>query len=259
MLTPNWVGVLGLARPVDRQVPDPRERGVMLELSDARHFRRIVAGACLIAAPVVLLVGAVLHPQSKDEAASHLAVVGENPGLYYAAHAIILCGLALFLPAILGLVHLLRLRATVFGHLGGGLVMIGVLGATAVVAVDGIVVSQMGQPGVSAGEMAELLDRIKESAGLAAIARTGGVTFLLGMLLLAFGLWRARAVQLWTASAIVAAAIIFLVGQVTDNRLIFAVAFAIYLGALSPVGWRILTESDEEWAAEPPKGVATPV
>ena len=118
----------------------------MLHLSDARHFRRLVAGFCLIAAPVVLLVGAMLHPQSKEAAAQHIAVVADNPGRYYAAHAIILVGLALFLPAILGLMHLLRERATTFAHLGGGLAMIGVLGATAVVAVDGIVISQMGQP-----------------------------------------------------------------------------------------------------------------
>jgi hypothetical protein len=64
----------------------------MLGLSDARHFRRLVAGFCLIAAPAVLLVGALLHPTSNDDAAAHLAVVVDNPDRYYAAHAIILVG-----------------------------------------------------------------------------------------------------------------------------------------------------------------------
>ena len=220
----------------------------MLELSDARHFRRLVAGFCLIASPLVLLFGAVLHPQSKEAAAQHIAVVADNPGRYYAAHAIILVGLALFLPAILGLMHLLRERATTFAHLGGGLAMVGVLGATAVVAVDGIVISQMGQPDANVEEMAALLDRIKESAGFRAIAGTGALAFLLGMLLLAYGLLRAQAVQWWVAAGVGAAAVIFLVGQVTDNRLIFAIAFAMYLVTLGPLGWRILTESDEAWA-----------
>jgi hypothetical protein len=223
----------------------------MLGISDAGHFRRLVAGFCLIAAPITLLLGALVHPQGKDDVAAHLAVVGDNPDRYYATHAILLAGLALFLPAILGLMHLLRRRATAFGHLGGGLAMIGLLGATAVVAVDGIAVSQMGQPQASAEEMAALLDRIKESAGLRAIAVVGALAFVLGILLLAYGLWRSGAVQPWMAGGIAAAAIVFFIGQVTDNRATFAIAFAIYLVSLGPLGWRILTVSDEEWTGKP--------
>jgi hypothetical protein len=230
----------------------------MLGLSEARHFRRLVAGFCLIAAPITLLVGAIVHPQSKDAASAHLAVVAENPGRHYAAHAILLAGLALFLPAVLGLVHLLTHRTTALGHAGGGLAMIGLFGATAVVAVDGIVVSQMGQPQASAEEMAALLDRIKESAGFRAIALIGALALVVGVLLLAYGLWRAEAVQPWVAGLVAAAAIIVFVGQVTDNRVIFAVAFAIYVIALAPVGWRILSEADDEWAREPPSPTATP-
>jgi hypothetical protein len=230
----------------------------MLGLSDARHFRRLVAGFCLIAAPAVLLVGALLHPTSNDDAAVHLAVVVDNPDRYYAAHAIILVGLALFLPAILGLMHLLRQRMTAVGHVGGGLVMIGLFGATAVVAVDGFAVSQMGQPEASVEEMAALLDRIKESAGFRAIAVVGAIAFLLGVLLLAYGLWRAGAVQPWMAGGIGAAAIAFFIGQVTDNRIIFAFAFAFYLVAFGALGWRFLSESDEEWAGQPRQHATTP-
>lgn len=50
----------------------------MLGLSDATHFRRLVAGFCLIAAPAVLLVGALVHPQGEEDAAPHLAVVAEK-------------------------------------------------------------------------------------------------------------------------------------------------------------------------------------
>jgi len=44
---------------------------------------------------------------------------------------------------------------------------------------------------------------------------------------------------------------------VTDNRFILAIAFAIYLVALWPIGWRILTESDEEWMRGSVRPVAT--
>ena len=216
--------------------------------SDASRFRRVVAGSCLIIAPVVLLVGALVHPQGKEAAAAHLAVVAENPGRYYWAHAILLAGLALFLPVVLGLMHLLRNRGTTFGHVGGGMAMIGLFGATAVVAVDGIAVSQMGQPQASIEEMAALLDRIKESPGSRGIAVVAGVGLMLGIVLLAYGLWRTRAVQPWMAGGVAAGAITFFVGVVTDNRIIFAMAFALYLIALGPLGWRVLHESDDDWA-----------
>lgn len=230
----------------------------MLGLSDALHFRRFVAGFCLIAAPVVLLVGALIHPRGKDAAAEHLAVVADNPSRYYLAHAILLAGVVLFLPAVLGMMHLLRERATAFGHIGGGLAMIGLFGAAAIVAVDGIATSQMGQPQASVEEMAALLDRIKESAGTRAIAVVGAVAFLFGMLLLAYGLWRANAVQPLVAGLIAAAAVVFFIAQVTDNQMIFAIAFAIYLVGLGPLGWRILAQSDEEWALVSAGPTATP-
>ena len=230
----------------------------MLGLSDAIHFRRLVAGFCLIAAPAVLLVGALVHPQGEDGAVAHLAVVAEAPDRYYSAHAILLIGLALFLPAILGLMHLLRQDATAFGHVGAGLAMLGLFGATGIVAMDGIATSQMAQPQASTEEMAALPDRIKESAGLRAIAVVGAVSFVLGMLLLAHGLWRSGAVPSWMAGAIAVAAVAVFIGQVTDNQAIFAIAFAIYVVGLGPLGWRTLTESDEEWARLPTRLPSTP-
>jgi hypothetical protein len=230
----------------------------MRTLSDPRRFRRLVAGVCLIAAPVTLLVGALLHPQIERDGAAHLAVVAESPDRYYAAHTVLLVGLVLLLFAILGLVHLLRRGAPALGHVGGGLAIIGLFGPTALVAVDGIAVTQMAQPGSSPEEMAALVDRIKESSGLAAIAGAGALALMLGMLALAYGAWRARAVQPWAAVGIAIGALVFFVGQVTDNRLIFAAAFAVYLAALGSVEWRILSESDEEWAGQPAPAAAAP-
>ncbi len=222
----------------------------MLGVSDARHFRRLVAGFCLIAAPAAVLIGALIHPQSQEDTAAHLAVVGESPGRYYLAHAIILAGLVLFLPAILGLMHLLRQRATGFGHVGGGLVIIGLFGAAAVVAVDGIAVSEMGKAGGNAEAMATLLERIRESDGLRIFGGIGAFGFLIGGLLLAYGLWRAGAVQLWIAGGIAVANIVLFIGQLRDNRAIIAIAGAIALIAFGAIGWRVLTESDEQWARE---------
>lgn len=222
----------------------------MIGISDARRFRKLVAGICLIAAPAVLLLGALIHPETERDGAAHLAVVAEDPDRYYAAHAILLVGVALFLPALLGLMHLLRRRATALGHLGAGLAMIGLFGATAIVSLDGIAVTQMAQPEANADEMAALLDRIKESAGLRAVAVVGAMAWAIGMLLLAYGLWQARRVRPLVSLGIAGAAITVFIAQATDNQTIFAIAFALYLLVLGPLGRRVLAQSDEEWAGE---------
>jgi hypothetical protein len=150
--------------------------------------------------------------------------------------------------------HLLRERATAAGHLGGGLVIVGLFGAAAVVGVDGIATSEMGRAGVNAEEMAALLERIRESAGLRIFGGVGAFGFLLGGLLLAYGLWRAGAVQPWIAGGIVVANIVLFIGQLADNRTIIAIAGAIALMAFGAIGWRLLTESDEQWAREASRG-----
>jgi hypothetical protein len=225
----------------------------MRTLTDPRRFRRLGSGLCMIAAPLTLLVGALLHPDSGDSASAHLTSIAADPGRNYASHTAILVGLALFLGAILGLVHLLTERLPVAANVGGVLAIVGLFGATSIVAVDGIAFSQMGQPEANAAEMAALLDRIMESSGARAIAVVGALSFLLGMLVLAYGLRRTRAVRSWVPPALAAAAIAFFLGQVTDNRVVFAFAFAVYLLTLGPIGWATLNQSDDEWA-----GAATP-
>jgi hypothetical protein len=108
----------------------------------------------------------------------------------------------------------------------------------------------MGQPQASMEEMAALLDRIKESAGFRGIAIVGAAAWLLGMSLLAFGLWSTRVVNPWMAGGVAAGAFVVFIGQVTDNRVIFAMAFIIYLLALGPLGWGVVRESDDEWSAQ---------
>lgn len=216
----------------------------MLRGAEVRRIRRLAAGFCLTAAPLVLLAGAAIHPQVHYD----LAVVSKNPDRYFAAHAILLTGLVLFLPAVLALVHMLKGRQAAIGHAACGLAIIGMFGAAGIVTTDGVAVSQMGQPEANSQEMAALLDRIKESNGLRAIARGSGVSFMTGMILLAYSLWSARAAPPWVAAGIVAAAITLFVAYVTDNRAIFVLAFALYAVGFVPLGVRTLAQSDDEWA-----------
>ena len=193
-----------------------------------------------------------MHPHVHYDGAEHLAVVSENPDRYFAAHVILLAGLVLFLPAVLALVHMLKGQQAVVSHTACGLAIIGMFGAAGIVTLDGVAVSQMGQPEANAQEMAALLDRMKESNGLRAIARGSGLAFMVGMILLAYSLWRASPAPPWVAAGLVAAAITLFVANVTDNRGIFVVAFAFYAVPFIRLGVTAFAQSDAEWTPSPP-------
>jgi hypothetical protein len=75
--------------------------------------------------------------------------------------------------------HMLRARRVLFGHVGGGLALLGLLAITAQLGAW-----QMAQPGADQAQMAALLERVNETTGmwipffLVAFAFHAGLVFL---------------------------------------------------------------------------------
>src|SRR6476469_7242488 len=104
----------------------------MFGMSDAHHFRKMVAGFCMIFAPLCVLVGFIVDPD--------------------AAYAFLFVGAILMVPAALGLMHMLREREVAYGHMGGGLSLIGLMGMTGLIGLD-------------AGPATDLVDRADHLSG----------------------------------------------------------------------------------------------
>ena len=77
------------------------------------------------------------------------------------------------------------------------------------------------------------------------------LAFTVGMLFLAAGLYRARAVQSWTAAMLGIGAIVFAVGTATAEDVISIVGAAALLVGFFQVGRMVLAESDEDWEHTP--------
>src|SRR3990170_7026366 len=107
-----------------------------MHLSDAHHPRKIVAGACMVVAPIVLLVAMVIHPASDMDEATQVATIADNLDAWYVAHLLAFVSIVLTVPALLGLMHMLRERQVALGHAGGGLAMLGLLAFTGIVAME---------------------------------------------------------------------------------------------------------------------------
>jgi hypothetical protein len=220
-----------------------------MHLSDAHHSRKMVAGACMVVAPLVLLAATVIHPASDMDEATQVATIADNLDAWYVAHLLALISIAVMVPAVLGLMHMLREREVAFGHVGGGLAMLGLLAFAGIVGME-LVMWQM-VAGGSTSEAVALLERLNDTAGIVIPFVVVSFGFALGLACLAVGLLRARAVQSWTAISIAVGAIAFGFAIATAMNWLAIVAAAFLVVGLGAVGRMVLRETDEAWEHTP--------
>jgi hypothetical protein len=210
-----------------------------------RQFSRTAVGVGLIGAPLLTLVASIASPAIKSDDAAQVAVIAAHPARYYAFTMFTLAGIVLLVPALLGLMQLTRDRAPGWGNAGGTLALLGTLIAVGDAATQ-LLVWQMGAPGANRAEMAALLHRYEATMGSSLVFTVGGLSFLVGMLLLAIGLRRARAVPAWVAIGIVAGSFLNIAGFTGASVGILIVSSAVLLASLGWVGRRVLSERGGE-------------
>jgi hypothetical protein len=220
-----------------------------MHLSDAHHSRKMLAGACMVVAPFVLLVATVIHPASDMDEAAQVATIADNLDAWYVAHLLAFVSIVLVVPAVLGLMHMLRERQVALGHVGGGLALLGLLAFTGLVAME-LVLWQMAGAGNTA-ETVALLERLNETAGIVIPFVLLSFGFSLGLATLAVGLYRARAVQSWMAVFVAVGAILFGFAVATAMNWLAIVAAAFLLVGLGAIGRMVLRETDEAWEHTP--------
>src|SRR5215216_5039078 len=140
----------------------------MFGISDAHHFRKMVAGFCMAVAPLCMLVGFVVDPD--------------------ASYAFLFIGAVLMVPAALGLMHMLREREVALGHMGGGLSLLGLMGMAALIGMD------VGGT--------DLVDRVDHLSGVATWMFVATMGFGLGSAMLGMGVFRVHAMASWAAACL---------------------------------------------------------
>lgn len=224
----------------------------MSRLSDTHHFRKMVAGVCMIGAPLLLVIGFIVHPESRSDVGDQIAVIAGNMDAWYAAHLIVAVSLVLAVPAVLGLMHMLREREVAYGHIGGGLAIVGLLATTAIVAIEGFVGWQAAAAsGSDAAAMTALFERVTETTGIVIPVFAMSFAFAAGLLVLAAGLYRAHAVQSWTALALGLGSVVLAVGSAMADDVVSIIGAAVLLVGFVQVGRMVLLESDEDWEHTP--------
>ena len=81
----------------------------MSTLSRAERLRKAICGSCLIAAPALLLVGGLLHPEETTDPARQYEIVAASADRWELAHWLITASMLLMVGAVLGLAYCLGL------------------------------------------------------------------------------------------------------------------------------------------------------
>lgn len=217
----------------------------MLKIWDADNFRRTVAGLCCGAAPAALLAALLVHPG--EGRGGLVAAVAAEPGRIQATALLVLLAAVLFVPALVGIAHLVRGRGVVLVHLGAALTLVGAVGH-AVFAGFQIVLSGALSSGVDPAQLEAMAEDVP-NAGFAAVLLIFLGGFLPGLLLVAAALWRSRAVPAWMPLGPVAlVATDFLP---TDNRYLAALVPALGVVCFAAIGRELLRMTDDAWRGAP--------
>lgn len=220
-----------------------------MRFSDSHHFRRMVAGCCMVAGPLMALVAFVVSPAFHTGAGAQMATVAANQDRFLTSTLISIAAIVLTLVAALGLMHMLRERMVAYGHIGGALAIIGLVTYMGQFGV-GLMEWQMAKDGVQASDVAAV-HGVTHAAGAVVPLLIVPLLSAVGFVVLAAGLVRAHVVDWWMAAAMSVGAVAIVVsGPVASVGLGIAGA-ALFLGGVGSIGLMVLRETDAEWEHTP--------
>jgi hypothetical protein len=152
----------------------------------------------LIAMPVVLDVGLVLHPRETSNETEQLDIVARHASAWGTAHLLIYLASALAIGATVALVRLAD-RHHARGGLGAG--AIAVFGAVALAATAAIeiVTKHITQAGVGQANAVAVFHQYQNATDLGITVFVAALALSLGFAVLAVMLWQSRALPGWAA------------------------------------------------------------
>jgi hypothetical protein len=200
---------------------------------DADRVTRRGLGIALVATPAIWLASGIISPPLKTDQGKQLAVVATHPDRWYWFTLLLLVGGVLLIPALFGIMRLLRTRSPKLGLIGGWLAQLGALVAIGD-ASSQLITWLMVRPGQDPVQMTRLLDSMDSSAGANIAYTIGGPAILLGVLLLSIGLYRSRVAPRWVPVTFFAGCVVSIVAL--SNAMTVGVT-ASYLILLAPMAY----------------------
>ncbi|MEA2457167.1 MAG: hypothetical protein QOC95_139 [Thermoleophilaceae bacterium] len=217
--------------------------------SDSHHFRKTVAGCSMVLAPLAVLVAFIFSPPIHSDAGRQVAAFAAHQDKTLFSGLMTLAAVALAIGATLGMMHMLRERGAAYGHVGGALALVGLV-ATAAQA--GMFLSEWAtvRDGVQATDVTAWHSLTHDAAIVIPVLVIGFLTTV-GFILLAAGLYRAKAVDWWMTSMIALGALGIALATPLASIAVGIVGGALLLVGLGSIGMIVLRETDADWEHTP--------
>lgn len=215
-----------------------------LDRHDVTRRRLVVAASCVLA-PASLLAAFLIGPSmAYDNPTTSLADVAADRVASLSQAVVLLISSALFVPVLVGAVHLLRRRGRTVGTIGAMAFLAGICGHLMLVAAR-LVLVQMTGGGANHAAMIDLAHRLGH--GVFSIITPLELCFDAGLVLLFIGLRRATVVPTWVLGIIIAVAVA--AGVLGSTKIAFVVAGTGGLVAGGYVAARIVRTDNIDWEA----------
>ena len=193
---------------------------------DPRRIPTLTNATALVLAPLSGLVAALAHPALRTSDAEELSAVIAHPDAFYVYAAGILISSILFVPALFGIMALVR-RDHPWAYAAGGLGQLAMLIAIGDAATELFVWGLATAPGTGA-PLASLLTYADSAPGVATFYGVGALT-MLGIFVLAAVLWRARLAPRWAAACLPACLVLNIAGFSMASKPVLVASYVVML------------------------------
>ncbi|MEV0595912.1 hypothetical protein [Nonomuraea cavernae] len=222
-------------------------------LNNSVRFRRVATGSLLIVAPVLQLIAVIVDPGTWGDDREAVSF-GDNPALAQLQSVLYHWSWVLTAIAAFGLMHLVRRKAVVFGHIAGTMTIVGYINLSALLLTDPVE-WWFGQR-YPAEEAQRLAGEVLDLPGVVFGFTLPWIFFaLLGLPLLLVAVWRAGAAHWWIPLTV---ALCGLTAQFVPYGPLTVPLWALPALALGALGVRVLRMGDDGWMAYYPAPAPQP-
>ena len=214
-------------------------------MKDTALFRRNAVVACLVLAPLLLLVSSALQPPFVGDHVERLAGLDDAGGAAWASNVLFIVAQVPMLVAFLGIAHVLRARSPRIANIGGGLGVVATFGE-AVMGGTGLVYLTMAGDSANRELFARVWQDMESSPAMMFAVAGFGLT-VVTQVLLSIGLFRSRLVPRWVPALVWAFLVLELVLSNLSEYASYAGSLCL-LVAFAAVARTVVASPRQAWA-----------
>ena len=210
----------------------------MAHSSSPRDYRTTISAGSLVAGPLIMSIGDLLHPQERMAPAEQMTILVADASRWYTAHLLLFIGMMLFIPGLLALAALTEARKPVVGYAARILVLIGTAAISSVF-VGEMLIGRFVLDGADPAAATDLLESMFSGPLLAAVG-PAMLAFFVGTAAFAIPLMRAGG-SLGRAAATILIGALFVLAEILSAQVVLSQIgnILVFFGSAA-IAWLIL-------------------